>query len=359
LLLKKDENIAFIIPTLHPRNVLLKTIEQLIELLDGEYNSIFIPAIIVVDDGSGFEYEHIFEQVKKLNYCVLLVHAANLGMGRALKTAFNYCLVNFKNLVCAVALDSDGQHLAEDACTCAKEAFINPDTFILGSRDFESIAVPFKSRFGNKITRKIARYFCGLNVCDTQTGLRCVPFSLMRKLISVPGERFEYQMNVLIETAKANIKIKEVKISTIYIDQNKHTNFRPIIDSARIYLVFVKYLFSSLSSLLIDIMLFSWLIFFTKNVLPFSYIMVATIFSRIVSSVFNYLFNSRFVFSSKGGNKSFFKYYALMFFQMLMSGLSVSLLSAILPSFEIQLKLIVDSCLFFASFYVQRKLVFV
>lgn len=48
--------------------------------------------IIVVDDGSGWEYKDIFQKIENIAGITVLRHAMNQGKGRAIKTAFNYCL---------------------------------------------------------------------------------------------------------------------------------------------------------------------------------------------------------------------------------------------------------------------------
>ena len=57
-----------------------------------------------------------------------------------------------------VTADSDGQHRVEDVIKLAKEVEENPDTLILGCRDFDLEQVPPKSKFGNKITMELLNY---------------------------------------------------------------------------------------------------------------------------------------------------------------------------------------------------------
>lgn len=180
----------------------------------------------------------------------------NLGKGRALKTAFNHCLLASGGIsggadsVCrgipgCVTADSDGQHTPADILACMRSLWDNPESLILGCRDFDGPAVPARSSFGNKCTRQVFRYLLGLSVSDTQTGLRAIPAFFMEKLLEVKGERFEYETNMLIEAKNLNIRILEVPVKTIYIEENKTSHFNPIKDSLRIYLVFGKFLFSS------------------------------------------------------------------------------------------------------------------
>ena len=81
---------------------------QVLTILTLEPNTTFIKVvcnykkhfgkIIVVDDGSGEEYRDIFKEIRDMGI-VVLTHALNYGKGRALKTAFNYVLNNYKDVI--------------------------------------------------------------------------------------------------------------------------------------------------------------------------------------------------------------------------------------------------------------------
>ncbi len=65
--------------------------------------------------------------------------------------------------------------------------------------------MPLQSRLGNRIARAAYRLVSGIKVSDTQTGLRAFDSELTEKMISVEGERYEYEMNVLMAFAKKGI----------------------------------------------------------------------------------------------------------------------------------------------------------
>lgn len=79
---------------------------------------------------------------------------------------------------------------------------------ILGVRDFDQSNVPSKSRIGNKLTSLGFRVLIGLSVSDTQTGLRGIPNPLIDLSLSIPGDRFQYETAVLIETGKVSVSKK-------------------------------------------------------------------------------------------------------------------------------------------------------
>lgn len=339
--------------------------KRLINLLDALDESGVFP-VIIVNDGSGEQYNDIFieaERIVNKNDGVLLVHEQNRGKGRALKTAFQYVLDVYGTVTGVVTADSDGQHSVSCIKSIIDELENNPTKLILGIRDFSGDGIPWKSRFGNALTEKVFAYVSGLHVSDTQTGLRGIPCSFMKELLTVPGERFEFETQMLLESS-GRYPIKEVSIETIYDSEEEHqTHFHPIVDSIKIYRIFgkrfLRYIFSSLSSSIIDLLLFTLFCMLLKSESA-SYVIFATVFARIISAVYNYFINYKLVFNSrKSICFSSIKYVVLAIVQMSLSAILVSGGVAFIPIVpEVVIKTIVDTCLFFISYKIQQKLVF-
>ncbi len=317
--------------------------------------------IVLVDDGSGGEYTHFFDEAQEVYGCRVLHHAVNQGKGRALKTAFNYCLQEFSDMPGVVTADSDGQHSPECILSCVDMLLAHPDALIMGCRCFEGGDVPARSEFGNKCTRIVMKYLTGITVSDTQTGLRGIPRAFMERLLMVKGERFEFETNMLLETKERKVPIVEVPIRTIYIEENKTSHFNPIKDSLKIYMIFGKFLFSSLSSSVVDLALFSMFCFLAKGMDwgRFSYISVATVFARVLSALYNYSLNLKVVFQSENSVKTTLPRYALLAaVQMALSAFLVSRLYPLFGGLEVLVKIPVDVLLFFLSFVIQREFVY-
>ena len=336
--------------------------DKLISLLHALHKA-EIRHVVVVDDGSGAEYGELFAQASQIDNCTVLYHAVNLGKGRALKTAFNYCLREFGQMCGCVTADSDGQHTPEDITACMRALWENPKSLVLGCRDFDAPEVPVRSSFGNKATRNVFRFLLGISVSDTQTGLRAIPAFFMTELMQVRGERFEYETNMLIETKNLNIPILEVPVKTVYIEENRMSHFNPIKDSVRIYMVFGKFLFSSLSSSVLDLLLFHMFCTLHRPIdgeigfVP--YIVAATVFARVISAVYNFLINYRVVFKSEEKLAvTAGKYCLLAICQMLCSAFLVNVLYGIVGGTEVFVKMPVDILLFFVSFVIQREFVY-
>lgn len=186
--------------------------------------------IVVVDDGSSTRYAPVFTLTAALGATVL-THPTNRGKGAALKTGFAWVLENAsgQTVVCA---DSDGQHLVTDIVRVASA--VREKAMVLGGRRFTG-KVPARSRFGNAVTRHVFRALTGVQVYDTQTGLRAYPPELLDWLLTVPGDRFEYEFQALLRARTAGIRIVEVEIATVYEVEARSSHFRAVRDSVRIY----------------------------------------------------------------------------------------------------------------------------
>ena len=324
--------------------------------------------IILVDDGSGKDYEDLFDRALNMirsSGGVLLRHEVNRGKGRGLKTGFSYVLENCPDAIGVVTADSDGQHTAECIRSVMKRLAEKPDALVLGVRTFDGEDIPWKSAFGNRLTMRVLGYVSGVQVSDTQTGLRGIPRAFMRELLDVPGERFEFETQMLLETA-GRYSIEEVPIRTIYDSKENHqTHFNPLKDSIRIYRIlgakFIKYIFASLSSSVIDLLLFALFCRVLRGrPLPLPYVAVATVLARILSATYNFAMNYKVVFRSSekvGGSAA--KYVLLAIIQMTLSAILVTGGTALLPLLpEVIVKAVVDTILFLISFYVQRQYIF-
>lgn len=307
---------------------------------------------IVVDDGSGSAYGKIF--LRAQDYAQVISYEENRGKGYALKQAFSYIRKNYKNSYVVVVMDCDGQHSVQDAVRLCAEAQKNPGTLYLGSRR-QSKGSPLRSRFGNAVTRKIFGMTTGTHIYDTQTGLRAFSGDIMEQMEKVPGERYEYEMNVLLDFARRNIAIKEFPVETIYIDNNAGTHFNPVRDSVRIYKEIFKFSAASFASFLVDYVLYSMLL----TVLGATYMLPANVIARIASAAFNYTLNRRVVFRSKDSlRKSAFRYAVLAVCVLIANSALLMLLGDICGVNPYVAKVIVELALFLINWMVQRTFIF-
>jgi len=328
---------------------------RLNSLIDELNSALVASVIVVVNDGSKPNCNEVFEKAAKQNNVVVLTHEVNQGKGRALKTALEYCK-HQSDLDLFVTVDADGQHQTKDIINVLKAAEKYPEALILGSRSFDESQVPLKSKIGNKITRLITSYLIGQKITDTQTGLRAFGRPAMEKFLIVPGERYEYEMNMLLYCGKLSIPIQEVVIETIYIDDNAASHFNPLLDSIRIYRQILTFSLISLLSTGLDLGIFTLFVYTLKGV---DVILYSTVIARFISVNFNFLMNKTVVFKSKQQwFEHMWKYYTLALFQMATSYFLVKSAYTLLGHNVVLTKVAVDVTLFLVSYQIQKLFIF-
>jgi glycosyltransferase involved in cell wall biosynthesis len=337
-------DVPVVIPAYKPGVLLAPLVEDLLE--QGA------PAIIVVDDGSGPEFSDVFQRLKSLNHVHVVHHAVNLGKGAALKTGLNYSQVHFPDSCGVVTADADGQHHPEDIGRIAQLLVENPDALIMGVRVFDG-DVPWKSWFGNTLTRTLLRLVLGQKLVDTQTGLRGIPSTLIPHLLRITSQGYEFELDMLIACKHQARRILEEPIRTIYLDSNKSSHFHPIIDSMRIYFLLFRFSVLSLLTAALDNLVFAIAFTSTGNILQ------SQIMSRLAATFFNYAGARHVVFHSQQKHAVVLPKYLLLVFGNgvlsygLLRWINSSLGLPVIPA-----KLCAEGLLFIANFAIQRDFVF-
>ncbi len=331
--------------------------------------------VVAVDDGSGPEYDAFFDEAEKLGVTVLH-HSENKGKGRALKSGFVYIAKQMLEVQGIVTADCDGQHTPSDIMRVIKCMEENPETMIIGGRFAEKQDdVPLRSKIGNGLTRLVFRLATGLKIRDTQTGLRGIPTSLIPRLADLKGERYEYEMNMLLYLKEWEYPYKEIPIETVYINNNEGSHYNTLRDSWRIFVQIFKFCMASAISFIADYVLFilfdgfvfkggeislasllgeSVPVWLTNVVACFS---LAYILARIISAVINYILNRKLVFK-KGSGSSWVKYTLLAVAVMLVGAFFTGLLNGALHIPAVICKLIIDLPLALSNYFIQRDWVF-
>ena len=352
--------ISVVLPSLDPDDKLIAVVDGLLEYGFSD--------IILVNDGSKQENLHYFTDLAAQHPEIhLLHHEVNKGKGAALKNAFRWFLENRPDGVGVVTVDGDNQHHPEDTRACC-EHMLETGRTVLGCRDFTLPHVPARSRFGNHTTSLIFKIFVGMTISDTQTGLRAIPRDVLEQLVDVYGDRFEYETNMLLAFKTKGIEFDEVKIRTVYIEENKSSHFRVLHDSWRIYKLilahFFRYTLSSLASAVVDTLCYSLF----SGLLPlggFALTAVAGVGARVISSLLNFFMNQKLVFQTNvDTKKAMVRYYCLALPQMAAQVLltqGVYALFAIPDSANLLrtvLYAVVMTVLYFLSYMIQQRWVF-
>lgn len=350
------KNTVILIPSLEPDERLPKYVTELLENGFGH--------VVVIDDGSSAVTQPIFDRIAEIPGTAVLHHEVNKGKGAGLRTGYRYVLESIPEATGIITADADGQHAVKDCITLAEKLEEYDRILLLGSRDFSLPDVPKKSRYGNRITSAVFKLLYGVWLPDTQTGLRAFKRCDLAFMADVEGDRYEYEMNVLIACARAGIPMKPVTIDTIYENDNAGSHFHPFRDGWRIYKVifgnFFRFAASSILCWMIDQGLFNLLYWvLLKNAVPQQSLeIVCTYAARAVSAVINYFLNRNIVFKSGVSIKKTLRRYIVLCVSIAtVSGLCVAGLEkvGINPSLA---KIVVDMILYLVSYRFQQNWVF-
>ncbi len=322
---------------------------------------------LIVNDGSGEEYMSLFHKIERETEARVLSFPENRGKGAALKAGLEYLYkenAGKQEDYTVITLDADGQHLLKDALNLLSVAEEKKDTLVLGSRT-QSKDSPLRSRIGNGITKEVFHLCTGVEVKDTQTGMRAFSGKMIPEMLDIPGERYEYEMNVLLYLAKEGVPMEEVPIETVYINDNAESHFDTVKDSYRIYKQILKFSASSLLSFLVDFLLYSFFFLISGG------LFVSNFFARVISLHLNFFLNKNLVFSAEGEKKQwdlsalkkikkeeYLSYLGLAAFLFLINSF---ILSGIVGSLGINpyvAKILTEGLLFCLSYFVQKKWIF-
>lgn len=343
-----------VIPAYEPPEFFVNYAKEIFRVVD---------RLVVVNDGSNSDFDGIFNRINEIENATVISYKENKGKGYALRQALNYCVDNFSAEDIIVTADCDGQHIIEDVNIVCEASVKHRESLILGSRNFTGSNVPKKSLAGNTSMRVLFSALYGINIYDTQTGLRAFSVKSAEKFATVKGDRFEYEASVLIFAKRNQIPIREVSITTVYpADEKDHvSHFKAFSDSVRVTAVVLKnilaYVLSSSVSAVADILIFTllvWVIF--PNESPV-YSMLATIIARILSSVINFTINCKTIFHGKV-KQSIFRYYILWLCQLCCSYGIVYIFGHTIGWNLSVVKAVGDLCLALLSYQIQCRWVF-
>ncbi|MGB2897073.1 MAG: glycosyltransferase family 2 protein [Anaerolineales bacterium] len=180
--------------------------------------------VLLVDDGSSDDTAAVAREVG-VN---VVVHPQNMGKGVALSTGFAWALERGYDAV--LTLDADGQHDPEEAPKFIEAYERGEGDLIIGRREFREM--PLIRALGNRISTWMLSRVLGIKIYDNQCGYRLYSSKLLETVdLERPG--FEFEVEVIVETVAAGLKIGWVPVRTIYgIDKKSY--FHPVHDSLQV-----------------------------------------------------------------------------------------------------------------------------
>ncbi len=204
--------------------------EKLIGVVETLHNTYHLQ-VLVVNDGSGAAFAPVFEKVAEMATVIEL--AQNCGKGYALRFGMNYIKTSMPECQYFVTCDADGQHLPEDVVRVFDQLH-KGDDFVLSVRRRRR-DIPFRSRFGNSLSRLTYALLTNQYLSDNQSGLRGFDVKHIDWMLKVKFDRYEYELNMLYYASKQGIRITTLPIEAIYIGNNESSHFRPVPDTIKLY----------------------------------------------------------------------------------------------------------------------------
>lgn len=361
---------AVLIPAYEPTEKLV--------LLVGDLAAAGCENIIVIDDGSK-NADDVLGSLRESGSCTLLSDEKNHGKGYAIRRGLNFYLDDLSGLSGVVIADANYRYDLDAIGAIADAVAEKPDELIIGSRDLSVDKAPLRSRLGNRLTRWLFHICHGVELNDTQSGLRGIPDALVPEMASVERDRYEYETKMLIRCADEHIKVTEIPVDVNYDGYGK-SNYRVVRDTVRvcrsILKRFIIYTFASASSTLLDMLVFNIVLillpdsFAEINVLSVVMlnVLIATVTGRVIGTIYNFFINQKLVFKQTDGGghtrKSLTRFFILNFCQMIVSATFVS---TALRVFGLEqegslvatcFKCVIEVTLFFLCYRIQREWVF-
>ena len=170
--------------------------------------------IVVINDGSRDETS---SEAKK-GGAIVVDHILNSGVGGATLTGLAYAR-KYKYDI-AATMDADGQHAPEDVIKGIKKIDKSPSGLLIGSRLIDSEGMSKTKVLGNKGLSLITKVLFGVNVTDSQSGLRIYSRAAIEKL-DWKTTGYEFCSEMIWRAKQLGIEIEEFPIQAIYTDYSR------------------------------------------------------------------------------------------------------------------------------------------
>jgi len=195
----------------------------------------YVDRVIVVDDGSTDSTTEIVKSIDQ--NIIILRHIVNLGKGASLKTGCEKALKEGADIL--IMMDADGQHEPEDIPKFIDKIVKYDFDIIFGARRINK-NMPLMMLLGNRFLTFATLLLFGINIKDTQSGFKVFKAKILPQIIW-QSNRYSADTEIVINTAKAELKFEQIEIETIYSDKHKGTT---VFDGIRIFFNLLIWKFS-------------------------------------------------------------------------------------------------------------------
>jgi glycosyltransferase involved in cell wall biosynthesis len=203
--------VAIIIPAYNEGKVIQKVLKDLQISLQKQKVDF---EIIVVNDAS----KDATAQLAKETGVHVISHILNTGSGGATATGLSYAQQN--NFDIAATLDADGQHDPNDVIVGIKDLEKSGGDLLVGSRLINAEGMSRTKQFGNKGLSLFTYALFGINVSDSQSGLRIFSKKALDNL-QWKSSGYEYCSEMLWRAKQGGMVVREYPIKAIYTDYSR------------------------------------------------------------------------------------------------------------------------------------------
>lgn len=208
---KKPVRLCIVIPAYNEGSVIadvVKNADKILSTSDYSYE------IVVINDGSKDDTSH---QARKAG-ATIIDHILNSGAGAATATGLSYASQHGFDF--AATMDADGQHLPEDVIKGIQAIQADKYELMIGSRLIDSRGMSRVKVLGNKGLSLITRILFGINVTDSQSGLRIFSRRALREL-RWKTNGYEFCSEMLWRAHQLKLKIGEYPIKAVYTEYSQ------------------------------------------------------------------------------------------------------------------------------------------
>lgn len=167
--------------------------------------------VVVVNDGSKDDTS----SQARLGGAKVIDHILNSGAGGATATGLSYA--NQGGFDFAVTMDADGQHLPQDVLKGIKIAQQGTVDLLIGSRLIDTKGMSKVKVLGNKGLSTITKILFGVDVTDSQSGLRVYSKKALESL-RWKTSGYEFCSEMLWRAKQLRLEISEYPIKAVYTE---------------------------------------------------------------------------------------------------------------------------------------------
>lgn len=193
----------------------------------------YLPAVIVVDDGSSDATAAVAERAG----AEVMRHPVNRGKGAGLRSGMER--VFGEGFDAVLVLDADGQHNPDEIPRFLDAAEKTGADIVVGSRMGKAEGMPRVRYLTNRFTSAVISRIAGCGIPDSQCGYRLVRERAFRTM-TFRTARYDTESEMLIEAGRAGCRIVSVPVSTIYGTET--SKIHPLKDSVRFIRLILRHL---------------------------------------------------------------------------------------------------------------------